>query len=175
MDGRLAMMVMPAAYRVDLTRLSCALGGGMVERARNRVRTRSPIAVGAMPPFATLRMPVYVDSRPWQPEIAFNAGSHTDGCGCCTRSSRNRAAGIAVAGACDVANGGHRSSDRSASSEARLPGEPQGMAAHRHHGSTDREVMDRLLKDWVRWCWLAGHLATASFCEARTLQFSGMS
>ena len=32
-DGKLAMMVMPAAYRIDLTRLSRALGGGVVELA----------------------------------------------------------------------------------------------------------------------------------------------
>ena len=32
-DGTLAMMVMPAAYRVDLTRLSRALGGRLVELA----------------------------------------------------------------------------------------------------------------------------------------------
>src|SRR3546814_2436146 len=33
-DGDLAMMVMPAAYRIDLTRLSRALGGREVELAQ---------------------------------------------------------------------------------------------------------------------------------------------
>src|SRR3546814_2017239 len=36
-DGDLAMMVMPAAYRIDLTRLSRALGGREVEIGRAHV------------------------------------------------------------------------------------------------------------------------------------------
>ena len=77
-----SVMVMPAAYRVDLTRLSRALGGGMVELA-SEAEFKDAFAdceVGAMPPFGHLYgMPVYVDSRlAQQPEIAFNAGSHTD-------------------------------------------------------------------------------------------------
>jgi Ala-tRNA(Pro) deacylase len=81
-DGTLAMMVMPAAYRVDLTRLSRALGGPVVELA-DETEFRNAFAdceVGAMPPFGHLYgMPVYVDSRlADEPEIAFNAGSHTD-------------------------------------------------------------------------------------------------
>jgi Ala-tRNA(Pro) deacylase len=81
-DGKLAMMVMPASYRIDLTRLSRALGGGMVELAsESEFKDAFPdCEVGAMPPFGHLYgMPVYVDSRlAQQPEIAFNAGSHTD-------------------------------------------------------------------------------------------------
>jgi len=81
-DGKLAMMVMPAAYRVDLTRLSRALGGPEVELAEEaEFRDAFPdCELGAMPPFGHLYdMPVYVDSRLAQePEIAFNAGSHTD-------------------------------------------------------------------------------------------------
>ena len=81
-DGRLAMMVMPAAYRVDLTRLSRALGGFTVELAEEaEFKDAFPdCEIGAMPPFGNLYgMPVYVDSRlAEQPEIAFNAGSHTD-------------------------------------------------------------------------------------------------
>ena len=81
-EGKLAMMVMPAAYRVDLTRLSRALGGPVVELA-DETEFRNAFAdceVGAMPPFGHLYgMPVYVDSRlADEPEIAFNAGSHTD-------------------------------------------------------------------------------------------------
>ncbi len=81
-DGRLVMMVMPAAYRVDLTRLSSALGGCEVELAReDEFKDAFPdCEVGAMPPFGHLYgMQVYVDSRmAGLSEIAFNAGSHTD-------------------------------------------------------------------------------------------------
>ena len=81
-DGRLTMMVMPAAYRVDLTRLSRALGGPVVELAdESEFKDAFPdCEVGAMPPFGHLYgMPVYVDSRlAHQTDIAFNAGSHTE-------------------------------------------------------------------------------------------------
>lgn len=81
-EGKLAMMVMPAAYRIDLTRLSRALGGQTVELAEEaEFKDAFPdCEVGAMPPFGHLYgMPVYVDSRlAQQKEIAFNAGSHTD-------------------------------------------------------------------------------------------------
>lgn len=81
-DGQLAMMVMPAAYRIDLTRLSRALGGSTVELAEeSEFKDAFPdCELGAMPPFGHLYgMPVYVDSRlAQQPEIAFNAGSHTE-------------------------------------------------------------------------------------------------
>jgi Ala-tRNA(Pro) deacylase len=81
-DGNLAMMVMPAAYRVDLVRLSRALGGSEVELAQeDEFKDAFPdCELGAMPPFGNLYgMPVYVDARmAEQPEIVFNAGSHTD-------------------------------------------------------------------------------------------------
>jgi Ala-tRNA(Pro) deacylase len=81
-DGKLAMMVMPASYRVDLLRLSRAMGGNVVELAQeDEFRDAFPdCELGAMPPFGNLYgMPVYVDSRlTGQAEIAFNAGSHTD-------------------------------------------------------------------------------------------------
>ena len=81
-DGELAMMVMPATYRVDLLRLSRAMGGNLVELAQeDEFRDAFPdCELGAMPPFGHLYdMPVYVDSRlTGQAEIAFNAGSHTD-------------------------------------------------------------------------------------------------
>ncbi|RPE79761.1 aminoacyl-tRNA deacylase [Vulcaniibacterium tengchongense] len=81
-DGRLAMLVMPAAYRADLRRLSLALGGAAVELAgENEFRDAFPdCEVGAMPPFGHLYgMPVYVDSRlAHQPQIAFNAGNHDE-------------------------------------------------------------------------------------------------
>ncbi|MEO6264545.1 MAG: YbaK/EbsC family protein [Luteimonas sp.] len=81
-DGQLAMMVMPAAYRVELVRLSRALGGHEVELAQeSEFKDAFPdCELGAMPPFGNLYgMPVFVDARlAAQPEIAFNAGSHTD-------------------------------------------------------------------------------------------------
>ena len=81
-DGTLAMMVMPTSYRIDLVRLSRALGGPMVELAdETEFRDAFPdCEVGAMPPFGHLYgMPVYVDSRlASQSDIAFNAGTHTD-------------------------------------------------------------------------------------------------
>ena len=81
-DGRLAMMVMPTAYRIDLLRLSRALGGSEVELAHEDEfhDTFPDCELGAMPPFGNLYgVPVYVDSRlAGQAEIAFNAGSHTD-------------------------------------------------------------------------------------------------
>lgn len=81
-DGKLAMMVMPASYRIDLVRLSRALGGRLVELAlESEFRDAFPdCELGAMPPFGHLYgMPVYVDSRlTGRTEIAFNAGSHTD-------------------------------------------------------------------------------------------------
>lgn len=81
-DGRLAMLVMPAAYRADLTRLSRALGGASVELAEEaEFRDAFPdCEVGAMPPFGHLYgMPVYVDSRlARQKEITFNAGTHIE-------------------------------------------------------------------------------------------------
>ncbi|MEJ7746959.1 MAG: YbaK/EbsC family protein [Luteimonas sp.] len=80
-DGVLAMMVMPAACRADLTRLSRAMGGREVELAlEDEFKAFPDCEVGAMPPFGNLYgMPVYVDSRlTGQAEIAFNAGSHTD-------------------------------------------------------------------------------------------------
>ena len=81
-DGALAMLVMPAAYRVDLTRLSRALGGREVELAQeSEFRDAFPdCELGAMPPFGNLYdLPVHVDARLSEhPEIAFNAGSHTE-------------------------------------------------------------------------------------------------
>lgn len=81
-DGNLAMLVMPAAYRVNLSRLSGALGGVEVQLAgETEFRDAFPdCEIGAMPPFGHLYgMPVYIDSRLAGPgEITFNAGSHTD-------------------------------------------------------------------------------------------------
>jgi Ala-tRNA(Pro) deacylase len=81
-DGKLAMLVMPAAYRVDVTRLSRALGGPEVEIATEEefADAFADCEVGAMPPFGNLYgLPVYVDARMAdRGEVVFNAGSHTD-------------------------------------------------------------------------------------------------
>jgi len=81
-DGKLAMLVMPASYRIDLLRLSRALAAGIVELAEEaEFKDMFPdCEVGAMPPFGHLYgVPVYIDSRlADEPEIAFNAGTHTD-------------------------------------------------------------------------------------------------
>jgi len=81
-DGALAMLVMPAAYRANLTRLSRALGGREVELAHeDEFKDAFPdCELGAMPPFGNLYgIPVYVDARlTGDAGIAFNAGSHTD-------------------------------------------------------------------------------------------------
>jgi Ala-tRNA(Pro) deacylase len=81
-DGNLAMLVMPAAYRADPARLSVALGGANVELAQeDEFCDRFPdCEVGAMPPFGNLYgVPVYVDARlSRHSDIVFNAGSHTD-------------------------------------------------------------------------------------------------
>lgn len=81
-DGALAMMVMPAAYRLDLARLSRALGGREVVLAsEGELKDAFPdCELGAMPPFGHLYgMQVYVDSRMvGLSEITFNAGSHSD-------------------------------------------------------------------------------------------------
>lgn len=82
LDGDLAMLVMPAAYRADLTRLSRTLGGREVGLATEDEfkDAFADCEIGAMPPFGHLYgMPVYVDARlTGEAEIAFNAGSHTD-------------------------------------------------------------------------------------------------
>ncbi len=81
-DGQLAMVVMPAAYRADLNRIAIALGGATVELADEaEFRDAFPdCEPGAMPPFGRLYgVPVHVDSRLTSgEEIAFNAGSHTE-------------------------------------------------------------------------------------------------
>ena len=86
-DGRLAMLVMPARFRADLYRLSIALGAAPVELATEaEFRDTFPdCEPGAMPPFGNLYgVPVYLDGRLAEcPEIAFNAGDHTE----CVRMS----------------------------------------------------------------------------------------
>jgi len=81
-DGRLAMAVVPASFRVDLYRLKKYLGADTVELASEfEFRGRFPdCETGSMPPFGNLYgMDVFVDQALTEDkEIAFNAGSHRE-------------------------------------------------------------------------------------------------
>jgi Ala-tRNA(Pro) deacylase len=81
-DGRLAMAVVPASFRVDLYRLKKYLGADSVELAtEHEFRGRFPdCETGSMPPFGNLYgMDVFVDQALAEDEeIAFNAGSHRE-------------------------------------------------------------------------------------------------
>ncbi len=81
-DGKMAMAVLPAFYRLDFNRLKKVCGAETVELAtEDEFRDRFPgCEVGAMPPFGNLYgMEVFVaPSLAEDEEIAFNAGSHTE-------------------------------------------------------------------------------------------------
>ena len=82
LDGKMAMVVLPATYRVDFELLKEATGAGKVELASERdFKDAFPnCEVGAMPPFGNLYdMDTYVAASLTEDEdIAFNAGSHTE-------------------------------------------------------------------------------------------------
>lgn len=82
LDGRMAMVVLPANHRVDLTQLKESVGARRAELANEAEFTAlfPECEVGAMPPFGNLfGMPVFVeDSLAADEEIAFNAGTHTE-------------------------------------------------------------------------------------------------
>jgi Ala-tRNA(Pro) deacylase len=81
-DGRLAMAVVPASFRVDLYRLKKFLGANTVELANEQeFRGRFPdCETGSMPPFGNLYgMDVFADENLADDnEIAFNAGTHRE-------------------------------------------------------------------------------------------------
>jgi Ala-tRNA(Pro) deacylase len=81
-DGKMAMAVLPASYKVDLMQLQEVLGATTVELASEReFRDMFPgCETGGMPPFGNLfDMEVYVSAKLAEDqEIAFNAGSHTE-------------------------------------------------------------------------------------------------
>ena len=81
-DGKMAMAVLPASYRVDLNALREVAKAKKVELASEKeFRDLFPeCETGAMPPFGNLYdMDVYVSSSLAEDEnIAFNAGSHTE-------------------------------------------------------------------------------------------------
>ncbi len=80
-DARLVMAVIPAPRHVDLKALEGLLGA-RVELAREGEFTHlfPGCELGAEPPFGNVyNMPVYVDESLCQdPEIVFNAGTHTE-------------------------------------------------------------------------------------------------
>jgi len=82
LDGRFAMIVLPADHKVDLEQLRQATGAQNV-----RLATEEEFAplfpgcdLGAMPPFGNLYgMRTFVDEElACDEKIAFNAGSHTE-------------------------------------------------------------------------------------------------
>lgn len=82
LDGRLAMVVLPASERVNLGRLREAVGVDEVSLASEyEFRNRFPeCETGAMPPFGNLYgLDVIVSADLAEDEeIAFNAGSHSE-------------------------------------------------------------------------------------------------
>jgi Ala-tRNA(Pro) deacylase len=81
-DGKLAMMVLPASYRVDFKLLKQLFGTQQVTLATEAEFEYffPDCEVGAMPPFGNLYdMEVYVaESLAEDYQIAFNNGSHTE-------------------------------------------------------------------------------------------------
>ncbi len=81
-DGRMAMLVLPAQYRVDFDLLRDLIGADEVELASEKeFRTLFPdCEPGAMPPFGNLyKIDTYVAEQLAKDEhIAFNAGTHTE-------------------------------------------------------------------------------------------------
>ena len=81
-DGEMHMAVVPACRRLDLVMLKRAARAGSVVLAREaEFRDSFPgCEPGAMPPFGNLYgLPVWVDEEvAANPEIVFNAGSHTE-------------------------------------------------------------------------------------------------
>ena len=81
-DGKMAMAVLPASYKIDFDRLKESTGAKRVELAdEEEFKYLFPdCEIGAMPPFGNLyALPVYVAERLREDEeIAFNSGSHTE-------------------------------------------------------------------------------------------------
>ena len=81
-DGQLILLVLPASYQVDLTRVKQALGAQATRLAHEAefVDAFPDCEVGAMPPFGNLYdLPVYVDKSLTEDEVVvFPAGTHTE-------------------------------------------------------------------------------------------------
>ena len=82
LDGRMAMVVLPAPEMIDLEGLRAATGSQTAELATEKEFSGlfPKCETGAMPPFGNLwDMPVFVDQHLREDEIiAFSAGSHTE-------------------------------------------------------------------------------------------------
>lgn len=81
-DAKVAMLVMPASYRIDFTRLKGVLGAKEARLAKEEEFSGlfPDCDTGAMPPFGNLyNVPVYVDRALTEDlEMVFQAGSHRD-------------------------------------------------------------------------------------------------
>ncbi len=81
-DAKTAMLVLPASYRIDFTKLKGALGIKEARLAKeDEFSSLFPECdTGAMPPFGNLYdVPVYVDrSLTEDPQIVFQVGNHRD-------------------------------------------------------------------------------------------------
>jgi Ala-tRNA(Pro) deacylase len=81
-DGAYIMAVLPANRTVDFARLRTALRANECRIASEweMIQLFPDVELGAMPPLGVLYdLPVYVDETlAREPEIAFNAGTHTD-------------------------------------------------------------------------------------------------
>lgn len=82
LDGKMAMLVMPATWRIHWDRLSQILDTDFIDLAdEQEFQDHFPdCEVGAMPPFGNLfGMSVYcAEALTRQPELAFAAGTHTE-------------------------------------------------------------------------------------------------
>ena len=81
-DGKMAMAILPASDRVDLSLLKQAAGAGKTRLAReDEFKDKFPeCELGAMPPFGNLYgMEVFAaEALAADEEIVFSAGSHTE-------------------------------------------------------------------------------------------------
>ena len=82
MDGKMAMVVLPASYHVDFDRLEETAGMKHIELANeDDFKDMFPdCEIGAMPPFGNLYgMEVFIEPKLAEDrEIAFNAGNHRE-------------------------------------------------------------------------------------------------
>jgi Ala-tRNA(Pro) deacylase len=82
LDGKMAMAVLPASYKIDFGLLKKVSGASDAELAgEGEFKDMFPgCEIGAMPPFGNLYdMEVFVaESLAEDEEIAFNAGNHTE-------------------------------------------------------------------------------------------------
>jgi Ala-tRNA(Pro) deacylase len=81
-DGKMAMAVLPASYKIDFNLLKKSIGADSIQLASEQEFEYlfPKCDVGAMPPFGNLYdMDVFVaKSLTEDEEIAFNAGSHAE-------------------------------------------------------------------------------------------------